>query len=119
MEWNDHRLEFYNLKMKRSGNTLGQNDTENIWMPYLVFKNTDNSDATIEDPLSFKAVVAVTRDGNNFTPSPMYMVEEINIFDGSSSKITFTEVHTKMFKCEYQLQFYPFDTQVCICNMVA
>ena len=31
---------------------------------------------------------------------------------GSSNRITFQEVYTKTFKCEYQLQLYPFDTQV-------
>ena len=33
-------------------------------------------------------------------------------FLGSLNRITFQEVYTKTFKCEYQLQLYPFDTQV-------
>lgn len=54
------------------------------------------------------------------------MVDEINIFDGQQNRITFeqvlevlifltyppTKVYTKTFKCTYQLQMYPFDTQV-------
>ena len=39
-------------------------------------------------------------------------VEEINIFTGSQNRITFQQVYSKTFKCEYQLQLYPFDTQV-------
>ena len=31
---------------------------------------------------------------------------------GALNRITFQEVYTKTFKCEYQLQLYPFDTQV-------
>ena len=39
-------------------------------------------------------------------------VEEINIFEGQFNRITFEQVYTKTFKCTYQLQLYPFDTQV-------
>jgi len=31
---------------------------------------------------------------------------------GDENKLEFQEVYTKTFKCEYQLQMYPFDTQV-------
>ena len=39
-------------------------------------------------------------------------MEEINIFEGEFNRITFEQVYTKTFKCTYQLQLYPFDTQV-------
>ena len=38
--------------------------------------------------------------------------QEINIFEGRFNRITFEQVYTKTFKCTYQLQLYPFDTQV-------
>ena len=38
--------------------------------------------------------------------------QEINIFEGQFNRITFEQVYTKTFKCTYQLQLYPFDTQV-------
>ena len=37
---------------------------------------------------------------------------EINIFEGRFNRIPFEQVYTKTFKCTYQLQLYPFDTQV-------
>ena len=39
-------------------------------------------------------------------------MEEINIFEGDENRITFQQVYSKEFKCVYQLQLYPFDTQV-------
>ena len=39
-------------------------------------------------------------------------VEEINIFAGGENQITFQQVYSKAFLCEYELQLYPFDTQV-------
>ncbi|XP_023343017.1 glutamate-gated chloride channel alpha [Eurytemora carolleeae] len=35
------------------------------------------------------------------------------MFTGKENRIEFQEIYTKTFKCEYQLQLYPFDTQKC------
>ena len=53
----------------------------------------------------------MTREGD-FVGSDQDNVEEINIFEGEFNRITFEQVYTKTFKCTYQLQLYPFDTQV-------
>ena len=53
----------------------------------------------------------MTREGD-FIGSEDDNVEEINIFEGEFNRITFEQVYTKTFKCTYQLQLYPFDTQV-------
>ena len=74
------------------------------------------------------AEVTVTREGESdvglglgateniiagdFSRSDDTVVEEINIFSGEDNRITFERVYTKTFRCEYQLQLYPFDTQV-------
>ena len=55
--------------------------------------------------------MTLTREGD-FIGSSDVNVEEINIFDGQLNRITFKQVFTKIFKCTYQLQLYPFDTQV-------
>ena len=48
---------------------------------------------------------------NALVPSQL-LYQEINIFEGQFNRITFEQVYTKTFKCTYQLQLYPFDTQV-------
>ena len=53
----------------------------------------------------------MTREGD-YIGSTDDNVEEINIFEGQFNRITFEQVYTKTFKCTYQLQLYPFDTQV-------
>ena len=110
MEWYDYRLTYWNLKMRRSANAFSQDDTDKLWMPSLVFQNTENNEVTIADS---EAEVTVTREGE-FTRSDDTVVEEINIFSGADNRITFERVYTKTFRCEYQLQLYPFDTQVWI-----
>ena len=113
MEWYDHRLNYYNLKEQRSSNSLSLEEVEKLWIPYVVFENTENSEATQSDPSS---EVLITREGG-FTSSGVDIIEERNIFLGSRNRITFQQVFTKEFECEYQLQLYPFDTQVSMCFM--
>jgi len=61
--------------------------------------------------------LTLTREGD-FVGSTEDIVEEINIFEGAFNRITFEQVYTKTFKCTYQLQLYPFDTQVCTVNLI-
>ena len=66
---------------------------------YLYAQGTEDTELTL------------TREGN-YIVSTDDNVEEINIFEGQFNRITFEQVYTKTFKCTYQLQLYPFDTQV-------
>ena len=109
MEWYDPRLVYHNLKTRRSSNSLGIEDVDRLWIPVVVFRNTENSEATLGE---VNSEVTVTREGE-FTRSGAEVVEEINIFRGAANKITFQQVYTKTFKCKYLLHLYPFDTQVC------
>ena len=47
MNWYDYRLSYYNLKTSMSSNVLAQEEIENIWIPLIVFLNTDNNEATM------------------------------------------------------------------------
>ena len=108
MEWYDHRLKYHNLKKQRSANLLTREEIDKLWIPFVVFGNTENNDATKGDD---DTEVTITREGN-YKESPGHIIEEINIFTGHDNRITFQQAYAKTFKCEYQLQLYPFDTQV-------
>ena len=112
MEWFDYRLLYHNLKPRRSVNSLGMDETNKLWLPTLVFENTKSTEITMAD---MKTEVTISREGN-FTYSTDDVVDEIMIFEGSNNRLTFQQVYTKTFKCEYKLQLYPFDTQVCCSN---
>ena len=108
MEWYDYRLKYHNLKKQRSANLLTREEIDNLWIPFVVFGNTENNEATTG---GHNTEVTITREGN-FKESPESTMEEINIFTGVDNRITFQQAYSKSFKCEYQLQLYPFDTQV-------
>ena len=102
------RLKYHNLKKERSNNLLSRDEIDKLWIPFIVFENTENSEATIGED---ETEVTVTREGS-YTESSVDVNEEINIFEGSQNRVTFQQLYSKEFKCEYQLQLYPFDTQV-------
>ena len=108
MSWYDYRLKYYNLKQEQSLNTLSKAEIDRLWIPFVVFSNTENQESTTGDDNS---QVTISREGN-FTESSVNIMEEINIFEGIKNKITFQQVYSKTFKCVYKLQLYPFDTQV-------
>ena len=78
-----------------------------------MFSNTKNQESTKGDD---ESEMTVTREGD-FTESGLDVMEEINIFEGAENRITFQQVYSKTLKCVYQLQLYPFDTQVYMCRL--
>jgi len=114
LEWYDYRIKYWNLKKSRSANALAIEEVQKLWIPFLVFDNTENNEATkgTED-----TELTLTREGD-YIGSEDTVVEEINIFEGKFNRITFEQVFTKTFKCVYKLQLYPFDTQICRVNLI-
>ena len=81
-----------------------------LWLPYVVYANTDMKEAVqLEDGLD--TAIVVTREGN-FTRSGMEVADETEIFEGKDNKLVMYQTYTKSFQCLYNLQKYPFDTQV-------
>ena len=119
----DYRIKYLNLKNTRSQNALSLEDVHRLWIPFLVFDNTEKNEATKVQSGSVWLLLVpsaqgtedteltLTREGD-YIGSTDDNVEEINIFEGQFNRITFEQVYTKTFKCTYQLQLYPFDTQV-------
>ena len=78
-----------------------------------MFSNTENNEFTNGDD---DTEVTITKEGN-FTEAELDVLEEVNIFEGKENRITFQQVYSKTFKCEYELQLYPFDTQRCTMDL--
>ena len=47
MEWYDYRLTYYNLKKTQSANALSLDEIGKIWIPFVVFTDTKNNEATV------------------------------------------------------------------------
>ena len=88
LEWYDYRIKYFNLKGTRSQNALALQDVQRLWIPFLVFDNTEKNEATkgTED-----TELTLMREGD-FVGSDDDNVEEIKFFDGQFNRITFEQV---------------------------
>ena len=103
---------YHNLKSKASLNALTEEDIKTIWLPLIVYDNTDQKEVTrLGENWEWVTRVTVTREGN-FTRSPIEVLDEIEIFKGDENRLNMTQTYTWEFQCKYELQRYPFDTQV-------
>ena len=113
MYWWDPRLSFQNLKIMSELNILTNDENKMIWVPTLVFKNTQSKLVSLNDQ---KTVIYVEREGQFFN-SDISVLENIEIFSGAENPITMSRMYNMEFMCEYQLHMYPFDTQTCQITM--
>ena len=126
LNWRDQRLQFRNLKESDYLNTVSHEEAHSIWYPKLEFFNTKeklvaevmmgslNLDIA-QFPLfqyDKKASMLIKRTGK-------YHISEINhlhnnhMYDGKDNDLVLSRIFTTKFICEYQLVYYPFDTQSC------
>ena len=109
LTWFDNRLQFYNLKADESMNTLTKEDQQIIWTPTVLFANTEKQLTSQNDEKSFAIVKRLgnsTRSGNEYD-------EDIQIFEGSENTIRLSRAFDIEFICEYDMRWYPFDSQTC------
>ena len=126
LEWRDHRITYNNLKKDLFLNALTEGDKDRIWLPIVVYGNTDQKETTRQGWIEeWCTSVVVSRDGSftrqvlkqdNLTistRSEVNEVEEREIFKGSENRLIMTQTYTHEFQCVYRLDNYPFDKQTC------
>ena len=109
MEWYDYRVDYHNLKTDQALNTLSDEELRSLWIPYIIFQNTDNNEAVELDGI--RSTVFISRQ-SDFRRSGIEFADEMEIFSGASNKINIGQTYSKKFHCNYQLHYFPFDTQV-------
>ena len=112
MQWRENRVTFQNLKDETSLNALTSNDIDQLWLPLVIYDNTDQKKSTrLGLEWEWVTSVSVAKEGN-FTRSGLDEVDEAEIFEGAENTLNMTQTYTWEFQCQYKLQHYPFDTQV-------
>ena len=56
MTWVDARLDFYNIKMDETMNVISRDELNRIWLPIIIFHNTERGQRTINDAESFATI---------------------------------------------------------------
>ena len=114
LQWRDNRVTYHNLKKKASLNTLTEDDIALLWLPLVIYTNTDQKETTRLGEYGngeWSTSVTVKREGE-FTRSGLEDVDETEVFKGEENSLIMQQTYTHEFQCVYQLMKYPFDTQV-------
>ena len=115
LEWRENRVVYQNLKKESSMNALSTNDIQQLWLPNVIYDNTDQKEMTRLGALwEWVTPVTVIREEDYSKRSGPEEVHEIEIFNGEENRLMMQQIYTHQFQCVYQLQLYPFDTQVTI-----
>ena len=108
--WKDYRLTFTNLQP--NGNIIQKETRQNIWIPPLQFTNTPKR-ALLNDE---ETTISIIRTGS-YKLNDIYELHEARVFKGDENMVRYSRNYQMDFKCEYELAFYPFDTQKCNIEM--
>ena len=112
LEWKENRVTYHNLKKQIYMNALSETDINMLWLPLVVFTNTDQQESTrLGENWEWKSKVSVRREGE-YERSGFEMLDETELFRGEENSLVMVQSYTHAFQCVYQLEKYPFDTQV-------
>ena len=109
LSWLDGRLTMMNLKQDENLNTLTEDLRMNIWIPELLYHNTQSKSQTLNDKEAF---VTINRNGS-FVRSDQSKLQNTYIFKGGENPLTIARIYDIDFICEFDMSVYPFDTQNC------
>ena len=108
LTWTDYRLEYHNLHEHNIVDPMTE-----IWIPKLLFSNANENRFTEYDD---KATVSVIKAGPPELVG-LNILHETYTYKGSGNYLDFYREYFLVFKCVYDLQNYPFDTQYCTIDL--
>ena len=109
IRWRDSRLTWRDLNNDTSLNFPSSEERYRLWFPKIIFENTENH---IEVPNDSNAKFVVEKRGKARL-SDEYERRETAYFRGSENPILFSREMQLKLKCAFQLNYFPFDTQIC------
>ena len=115
-KWKDPGLTFHNLKRDANQNLLSDVEWSRIWVPRIIFDNTEATEKSIMDK---DAIIRVLANENfTHTTTDIHHHQNINVFDGVEAKLEKSRAYNTEFLCKYSMAWYPFDSQTCRLDFV-
>ena len=114
LTWQDSRLTMLNLKDDFDLNTLTDAQRREIWIPQLVFHNTESKLKSLNDDEAF---VTIGRKGR-FVRNKKSELQNAYIYKGGDNPLTIARVYDIDFICEFDVRIFPFDTQNCSIKLI-
>ena len=114
VKWCDHRLKFANLKSSMFKNLIGSPEKETLWIPPLIFNNSErNTMLTMDrEPGDPVANILIEKQGAPQVAPPT-VLDETFFYKGSENYVVYRTEYNLLLNCIYELSYYPFDIQTC------
>ena len=114
--WHNTQLTYQNLKRTASKNILSTEDTKKMWIPWTVFQNTESSSEIFTTDKKDITTIIPNSD-LKFTRDDRTNIRNTMLFKGSENVIQYERESTVNWICNYNMRWYPFDTQRCTLRM--
>ena len=100
INWFESRLRFKNLKDDMNLNSFLPTENHEVWVPELIFVNTENKPSTITDD---RTSIKVEKRGD-YIRSLSSENENIQYFEGSKNPLEMKRFYNQRFLCDYGMQ---------------
>ena len=113
LEWVEQRMTWSDLSNDMNLNILSLKQVHKLWLPTVIFTNTDDNLQTLVDR---KTKVLVKKQGN-YTKSDRREIHVKAYYRGDENPLQCSREYHYKFNCEFDLRLFPFDTQLCRIHM--
>lgn len=124
MIWYDPRITFRNLKMNKDEiNLLSIEEIGKIWSPQLKFVDSNEigvveaGDQVPTGVFTEKGTVTILRNGDHQN-NALVELDEDYLYPGNENALLMTNHLVVRLGCRFELQLYPFDTQICPIKLI-
>ena len=107
MTWHDSRVTFAHLKKEK--NILSDKESNKLWFPSLAFVPSPGIHRTKRDEGLVVSVLPNNHKINSNLKNHHHQLES----SGEYTPITASRFYSEKFSCKLDLEYFPFDTQIC------
>ena len=92
--WCENRVTYQNLKIDSTRNLLRKNEVKKLWLPLVIYWNTDQEETTrLGKDWEWATEILVQREGT-LTRSPLTELDEAEIFQGAENSLRMEQTYT-------------------------
>jgi hypothetical protein len=114
--WFNPQLKYQNLKRTAAKNTMTDDDIKFMWIPWTLLENIEHGDDVKKTDLR-DIMTIIPNPDFTFTNDDKTNIQNTMIFEGSKNAINYEVQLTVNFICNYNMMWYPFDSQICTAKM--
>ena len=109
--WYDQRITYRYLDSNMEKNLLPKKEQGELWVPRVVFENTEHKAQTVMDEMTSTNIKNLNISSFKITDETN--AEAVKQYSGDENLLVSTRFYNTRFNCKFQMDWYPFDIQVC------